>query len=44
MLLHVYYSKKTPMDDDASRSELICMLSVPASFTIHDLLRFTDHV
>ncbi|KAF6019938.1 hypothetical protein EB796_021758 [Bugula neritina] len=44
-ILHLYKdSKKTSMTKDASRSELICMLSVPATFSLHDLLQFTDHV
>ena len=30
----------TPLDKDIARSEMLCMLGVPASYTIHDLISF----
>ena len=31
----------TSLDRDEIRSEMLCMLAVPASMTVHDLLQFT---
>jgi len=39
-ILHLYKTK-LPSDE---RSEMVCMLSVPAMLTIHDLLSFMSHV
>lgn len=44
-ILHLYKENKlTPLGEEAERSELVCILSVPASMTIHDLLQFTAPV
>ena len=41
-ILHLYKENKlTPLGEEAERSDLICMLSVSASKTIHDILLFT---
>lgn len=41
-ILHLYKDNKlTPLSEEAERSDLICMLSVSASKTIHDILQFT---
>jgi len=37
---HSIYSHATSLAEDGQRSELICMLAVPAMYTIHDLLKF----
>ncbi|KAL4223545.1 hypothetical protein ACF0H5_017016 [Mactra antiquata] len=40
-ILHVYKDNHmTSLSDDSERSELVCMLAVPAKYTIHDLLKF----
>ncbi|GFN84785.1 Brca1-associated protein [Plakobranchus ocellatus] len=40
-ILHIYKdSQMTALDKDISRSEMLCMLGVPASYTIHDLISF----
>lgn len=40
-ILHIYKENHlTSLADDTPRSELICMLAVPAKYTIHDLLKF----
>lgn len=40
-ILHIYKDNHmTSLSDDVQRSELICMLAVPAKYTIHDLLKF----
>lgn len=39
-----YFSKKTSLKDEVPRSELVCMLAVPAAYTIHDLVKFTAPV
>ncbi|KAK3084604.1 hypothetical protein FSP39_016145 [Pinctada imbricata] len=44
-ILHVYKDNQmTPIKTDTPRSELICMLAVPAMYTIHDLVKFTAPV
>ena len=44
-ILHLYKeNKRTPLGEEAERSEMICILSVPNSMTIHDLLQFTSPV
>ncbi|XP_042241567.1 BRCA1-associated protein-like isoform X1 [Homarus americanus] len=41
-ILHLYKENtKTSLDETESRSEMLCMLAVPTSMTIHDLLQFT---
>ncbi|XP_045609379.1 BRCA1-associated protein isoform X2 [Procambarus clarkii] len=41
-ILHLYKENtKTSLDETDSRSEMLCMLAVPTSMTIHDLLQFT---
>lgn len=41
-ILHLYKENElTPMDSGSDRSEMVCMLAVPASVTCHDLLLFT---
>uniref|UniRef100_T1J2K9 BRCA1-associated protein n=1 Tax=Strigamia maritima TaxID=126957 RepID=T1J2K9_STRMM len=41
-ILHLYKENKmTSLNDDVPRSEMLCMLSVPAAMTSHDLLQFT---
>ncbi|KAK6170364.1 hypothetical protein SNE40_018774 [Patella caerulea] len=41
-ILHIYKENHpTSLDDGVTRSEMICILAVPASYTIHDLLNFT---
>lgn len=37
-------SKKGPKREDRKKSEMICILSVPTSITVHDLLQFTGPV
>ncbi|WAR01415.1 BRAP-like protein [Mya arenaria] len=40
-ILHIYKDNHmTSLSEDTARSELICMLAVPAKYTIHDLLKF----
>lgn len=40
-VLHIYKDNVlTSLSEDVPRSELICMLAVPAKYTIHDLLKF----
>ncbi|XP_046579416.1 BRCA1-associated protein-like [Haliotis rubra] len=40
-ILHIYKdSERTSLDEGVARSEMICLLGVPASHTIHDLLMF----
>uniref|UniRef100_A0A0B7A5Q6 BRCA1-associated protein n=1 Tax=Arion vulgaris TaxID=1028688 RepID=A0A0B7A5Q6_9EUPU len=40
-LLHIYKdSQMTTLDKGVTRSEMLCMLGVPASYTIHDLIKF----
>ncbi|XP_005093000.1 BRCA1-associated protein [Aplysia californica] len=40
-ILHIYKdSQMTTLDKDVTRSEMLCMLGVPASYTIHDLINF----
>ncbi|ESO93398.1 hypothetical protein LOTGIDRAFT_206528 [Lottia gigantea] len=42
-ILHIYKDNHlTSLDEGVSRSEMICILAVPASYTIHDLLNFTS--
>ena len=44
-ILHLFKENKpTPLGEEAARSELICILSVPTSMTTHDLLQFTAPV
>ncbi|XP_048728991.2 BRCA1-associated protein-like [Ostrea edulis] len=44
-ILHLYKdNKKTLLKEEVPRSELICMLAVPAAYTIHDLVKFTAPV
>lgn len=44
-ILHLYKeSKRSSVHGDVQRSELICMVAVPAALTLHDLLQFTDQV
>ncbi|PIK35652.1 putative BRCA1-associated protein-like [Apostichopus japonicus] len=40
-ILHLFKENHTtPLDDEGSRSEMLCMLAVPASMTCHSLLQF----
>ncbi|XP_050443322.1 BRCA1-associated protein [Adelges cooleyi] len=40
-VLHVYKENKlTPVDSASSRSQMVCILSVPANMNCHDLLTF----
>lgn len=44
-ILHLYKDNHpTSLKNEEQRSELICMLAVPAAYTIHDLLNFTAAV
>ncbi|KAL3856749.1 hypothetical protein ACJMK2_011472 [Sinanodonta woodiana] len=44
-ILHIYKENQmTSLAEDARRSELICLLAVPAVYTLHDLLKFTAPV
>ncbi|CAI9715616.1 BRCA1-associated protein-like [Octopus vulgaris] len=44
-ILHIYKDNQMVLlKEDLPRSEMICMLGVSASYTIHDLLRFTASV
>lgn len=44
-ILHLLKENKpTPLGEEAERSELICMISVPTSMTTHDILQFTAPV
>ncbi|XP_064612632.1 LOW QUALITY PROTEIN: BRCA1-associated protein-like [Liolophura sinensis] len=44
-LLHIYKDNQlTPLNEDIPRSEMVCILTVPAAFTIHDVLQFTAAV
>ncbi|CAG2194195.1 BRAP [Mytilus edulis] len=44
-ILHLYKDDHiTSLKSEVPRSELICMLAVPAAYTIHDLLNFTAAV
>lgn len=38
--LSYFYSKLTPVDNASSRSQMICILSVPSNMNCHDLLTF----
>ena len=41
-ILHLYKENKfTPLGEEAERSDIICMISVNAAKTIHDILQFT---
>ncbi|KAK3856559.1 hypothetical protein Pcinc_037118 [Petrolisthes cinctipes] len=41
-ILHLYKENaKTSLDEGENRSEMLCLLAVPTSMTIHDLLQFT---
>lgn len=40
-IIHLFKENHTtPLDDDVPRSEMLCMLAVPASMTCHSLLQF----
>jgi BRCA1-associated protein len=40
-ILHLFKeNKSTPLGEEAERSELVCMISVPTSMTTHDLMQF----
>ncbi|CAL1548415.1 unnamed protein product [Lymnaea stagnalis] len=40
-IMHIYKdSQMTTLDKDVTRSEMLCMMGVPASYTIHDLIKF----
>ncbi|CAG2162310.1 unnamed protein product [Oppiella nova] len=44
-VLHLYKENKlTPFGEESERSEMVCILSVPAAMTIHDVLQFTAAV
>ena len=44
-ILHLFKENKTTtLGEEAERSELVCILSVPTSMTTHDLLQFTAPV
>ena len=44
-ILHLYKENKlTPLGEESERSEMVCILSVPAAMTIHDVLQFTAAV
>ena len=34
-------SQMTSLDKDVPRSEMLCMMAIPAAYTIHDLIKFT---
>jgi hypothetical protein len=34
-------SQMTTLEDDVPRSEMLCMMAIPAAYTIHDLIQFT---
>ena len=41
-ILHLYKENKpTPLGEESERSNILCMLSVNTSKTIHDILQFT---
>lgn len=41
-LLHLYKeNQRTTLAEEAERSEMLCILAVPAAMTTHDLLQFT---
>ncbi|KAK7088267.1 BRCA1-associated protein-like [Littorina saxatilis] len=41
-ILHLYKdSQMTSLDEDVPRSEMLCMMAIPAAYTIHDLIKFT---
>lgn len=40
----VFFSRMTSLKDEVQRSEMICMLAVPAAMSAHDLLQFTAPV
>ncbi|XP_071944544.1 BRCA1-associated protein-like [Antedon mediterranea] len=41
-IIHIFKENQmTSLTDDVPRSEMICMLAVPASLTIHDIVQFT---
>lgn len=40
--LHLYKdSQMTSLEKDVARSEMLCMIAIPAAYTIHDLIKFT---
>lgn len=44
-ILHLFKEdKSTPLGEEAERSELVCMLSVPTSMTTHDVMQFVAPV
>eukprot|EP00112_Aurelia_sp_Birch-Aquarium-sp1_P014949 Seg3267.2 transcript_id=Seg3267.2/GoldUCD/mRNA.D3Y31 product="BRCA1-associated protein" protein_id=Seg3267.2/GoldUCD/D3Y31 len=44
-ILHLYKDNQmTPLDEDVARSEMICMMSVPAKLTLTDLQQFTQPI
>ncbi|XP_013412070.1 BRCA1-associated protein [Lingula anatina] len=44
-MMHFYKdSAMTPLNEDVPRSEIICMLAVPAALTTHDLMNFVAPV
>ncbi|XP_076363777.1 BRCA1-associated protein [Tachypleus tridentatus] len=41
-ILHLYKeNQSTPVNEEAERSEMLCILAVPATMTSHDLLQYT---
>lgn len=41
-ILHLFKdSKMTSLDENVPRSEMLCMMTIPAAYTIHDLIQFT---
>lgn len=41
-VLHLYKdSQMTSLEKDVARSEMLCMMAIPAAYTIHDLIKFT---
>ncbi|XP_023222080.1 BRCA1-associated protein-like [Centruroides sculpturatus] len=44
-ILHLYKeNQRTPLAEEAERSEMLCILAVPGAMTTHDLLQFTAPV
>lgn len=44
-ILHLYKeNQRTSLDEEAERSEMLCILAVPGGMTTHDLLQFTAPV
>ena len=44
ILMFVCFSQMTPLEEEVPRSEMICILAVPATFLAQDLLQFLTPV